>query len=231
MLSNFEKQSYWHARFAHEENFEWLVPSATFTALIEPYLAAAGAAARILHLGIGTSDLHIALRRRGFERVANVDYEPLALERGRRLEEQVLGDVRMGYLAADVTGGGDGGVQLSASLDLNLEFGSMDLGGDSAGEGKAYYDLAIDKCTADAVACGGNDAVLAMAENVRRCLSDSGVWISLSYSASRYDLDGGDFKGALPFEVEVIGKIPTPKQRVTDPDVFYWCYLLRPKRL
>ncbi|KAK3382643.1 hypothetical protein B0T24DRAFT_517289 [Lasiosphaeria ovina] len=209
MLSNFEKQSYWHARFAHEENFEWLVPSATFTALIEPYLAAAGAAARILHLGIGTSDLHIALRRRGFERVANVDYEPLALERGRRLEEQVLGDVRMGYLAADVTGGGD----------------------DSAGEGKAYYDLAIDKCTADAVACGGNDAVLAMAENVRRCLSDSGVWISLSYSASRYDLDGGDFKGALPFEVEVIGKIPTPKQRVTDPDVFYWCYLLRPKRL
>ncbi|KAK0734651.1 kinase domain-containing protein [Lasiosphaeria miniovina] len=205
MPLDFEKQSYWHARFAHEENFEWLVPSATFTALIEPHLTAAGAAARILHLGIGTSDLHIDLRRRGFERVANVDYEPLALERGRQLEEQVFGDVRMGYLAADVI--------------------------DSAGEGKKYYDLAIDKCTADAVACGRNDAVLAMAENVRQCLSDSGVWISLSYSASRYDLDGGDFEGGLPFEVEVVGKIPTPKQRVTDPDVFYWCYLLRPKRL
>ena len=81
MPSDFEKQSYWHARFSHEESFEWLVPSATFTALIEPHLAAAGAAAaaRILHLGIGTSDLHIELRRRGFEGVANIDYEPLAL--------------------------------------------------------------------------------------------------------------------------------------------------------
>ncbi|KAI0872499.1 S-adenosyl-L-methionine-dependent methyltransferase [Hypoxylon argillaceum] len=195
MAADFEKQSYWHDRFATETAFEWLVPSETFMPFLTPYLYATETQ-RILHLGPGTSDLHTHLRARGHANVTNADYEPLALTRGRALEEAAFGDVRMSYAVADVT-----------KLDADL----------------GTFDLVVDKSTADAVSCGGDAAVLAMARCVRACLAPDGVWVSLSYSATRFELE------ELPFEVRVVGRILTPKAKVTDPDVFYWCYLLRPR--
>ncbi|KAI1425256.1 S-adenosyl-L-methionine-dependent methyltransferase [Xylaria sp. FL1777] len=197
MAADFEKQSYWHDRFASEAPFEWLTPSTTFISLMEPYLSPSGSQ-RILHLGSGTSDLHIRLREKGHHDVTNVDYEPLALDRGRQMEERFFGDVVMKYAVADVT-------RLLADLPRPRAF-----------------DLVVDKSTVDAVSCGGDEPCLAMAQCVRECLAAGGLWISLSYSAARFQLDG------LPFDVCVIGKIPTPKAKVTDPDVYYWCYLLRP---
>ncbi|KAI8951176.1 S-adenosyl-L-methionine-dependent methyltransferase [Xylaria longipes] len=209
MAADFEKQSYWHSRFAQEESFEWLTSSATFLRFIKPHLTAAAPSTRrrILHLGSGTSDLHTHLRAEGHDDVTNVDYEPLALARGREIEARVFGDVRTRYVVADVT-------RLSAACaDLSP----------GPGPGRGEFDLVVDKSTVDAVSCGGEAALLDMARGVRGCLAPGGVWVSLSYSSGRFQLD------ELPFEVSVVGKIPTPKAKVTDPDVYYWVYLLRPR--
>ncbi|KAK1997144.1 hypothetical protein LX36DRAFT_657918 [Colletotrichum falcatum] len=195
MPADYDKQSYWGERFASETSFEWLTPSATLMSIVDPHLAGLDDSARILQLGFGTSDLQNHIRRRGFAGVTNVDFEPLAIERGRVLEKRAFGDVRMGYLVADVT-----------RLQLADKF-----------------DLVIDKSTVDAVSCGGTEALLRMAEGVRRHLADGGFWISLSYSSCRFDLED------LPFDVEVIAKVPTPKLKPNDPDVYHWCYLLRPR--
>ncbi|TQN65174.1 EEF1A lysine methyltransferase 4 [Colletotrichum shisoi] len=195
MPTDFDKQSYWGERFASETSFEWLAPSATLLSIADPYLAGLDDSARILQLGFGTSDLQNRIRARGFTDVTNVDFEPLAIDRGRVLEKHVFGDVAMRYLVADVT-----------RLQLPHK-----------------YDVVVDKSTVDAVSCGGVDAFLRMAEAVRRHLRDGGFWISLSYSSCRFDVEG------LPFDVEVIAKIPTPKLKPHDPDVYHWCYLLRPK--
>jgi SAM-dependent methyltransferase len=196
MAADFEKQSYWHERFASEKAFEWLLPSAEFTSLIEPALNRLDPdTARILHIGFGTSDLQNHFRSRGFRHVLNVDYEPLAIDRGRDLEKQAFGDVQMDYDVQDAT-----------QLDLNAKF-----------------DLVVDKSTVDAISCGGSTALRRMAAGVKGCLAEGGVWVSLSFSAYRFNLDD------LPFDVEVLAQILTPKLSPNDPDIYYWCYLLRPK--
>ncbi|KND91493.1 Endothelin-converting enzyme 2 [Tolypocladium ophioglossoides CBS 100239] len=203
----YDKQSYWHERFAAETEFEWLLPSRDFVAILQPHLERLDpSSARILNLGSGTSDLQNHLRRQGFLDVTNHDYEPLAAERGRRLEARAFGDVKMRYVVADVT-------QLSHSGGGSLR-GARD-------DGK--FDLIVDKSTVDAVSCGGEAPFLRMARGVRDRLADGAVWISLSYSSQRFDVYG------LPFDVEVIAKVSTPKLRATDPDVYHWCYLMRPR--
>lgn len=200
-MPDFDKQSYWHTRFESETAFEWLIPSSTFMPLLESFLKKLpGSDANILHLGFGTSDLQVQLRTRGFANISNVDYEPLATERGRRLEEAAFGDVRMQYITADAT-------RLDSVPDISCR----------------KYHLVVDKSTADAISCAGDDAVLAMAQGIHRSLADSGVWISVSYSAFRYDIP------QLPFDVEVITQLPTAKTKATDPDIYHYCYLLRPK--
>ncbi|RSL57825.1 hypothetical protein CEP53_006351 [Fusarium sp. AF-6] len=197
MPADFDKQSYWHKRFTSEKSFEWLIKSADFMPLVEPILQRLDPiTARILHIGFGTSDLQNHFRTRGFGNVLNVDYEPLATERGRELEIQAFGDVQMRYEVQDAT-----------QLDL-----------------KEKFDLVVDKSTVDAISCAGETPLRRMASGIRNCLADDGVWISLSYSSSRFDLDD------IPFDIEVLAKVPTPKLLPHDPDLYYWCYLLRPKR-
>lgn len=175
--------------------------------ILQPLLAKLDpSSTRILHLGSGTSDLHNHFRTRGFLDVTNVDYEPLAVERGQQLEEQAFGNVEMKYAVADAT--------QSLLTTINDAQGLPH---------DVTFDLVVDKSTADAISCGGEEQTLCMARCIRECLADGGVWISLSYSASRFDIDG------LPFDAEVLAKIPTPKVKATDPDIFHWCYLLRPK--
>jgi hypothetical protein len=204
MSTDFDRQSYWRARFEHETAFEWLLSSPAFMSILEPHLTQSYS--RVLHLGFGTSDLqnHLRTRCRRPSEVVNVDYEPLAAERGRDLERRAFGDVRMHYVVADVT-----------DLQRDLERKGHVRGG--------TFDLVIDKSTADAVSCAGTEALLRMAGNIRSVLAPDGVWISLSYSATRFDLEG------LPFDVEVLEKVLTPKLKSTEPDVYHHCYMLRPK--
>lgn len=195
MPTDFDKREYWHSRFATETRFEWLVASEVFMSTLDPYLSRLDTSSRILHVGFGTSDLQNHLRERGFLNVTNLDFEPLAIQRGQQLEKAVFGDVRMKYAVADITNPGI------------LE----------------EFDVVIDKSTVDAVSCGGEGAFMLMAEGVRRCLADGGFWISMSYASSRFSVEG------LPFDVDVVAKIPTPKQIPTDPDIYHFCYLLTPK--
>lgn len=243
MPIDFDKQEYWHHRFATETQFEWLVPSSTFMSIIEPHVTAllsnyhhshnnntnnsdahsesdesdassSPPAPRVLQIGFGTSDLQNHLRARGLRHILNIDYEPLAIERGRQLEEQAFGDVVMKYAVMDAT-------QLCFS-----EPTYDDDGRHRRHRTSQKFDLVLDKSTVDAVSCGGQEAFLRMARGVRRCLAPGRVWISLSYSSSRFDVRE---EGLLPFEVDVLAKIPTPKIRATDPDIYHWCYLLTPK--
>lgn len=214
MAADFEQQSYWHDRFQTETAFEWLLTSADFLGLINPLLATLPPSTPILHIGSGTSDLHTHLRRRGFLNVTNVDYEPLATHRGRELEKRAFDDVRLRYVVADAT-------RLPEDLATAAAFnsGDEDKDGDA---GRCEFQLVIDKSTSDAISCGGDDALRQMCYSVYQCMRPDGAWISLSFSAERYQLDD------LPFDVQVLAKVPTPKSRATDPDIFYWCYCLRP---
>ncbi|KAK4187941.1 hypothetical protein QBC35DRAFT_515158 [Podospora australis] len=207
-MPDFDSPIYWRKRFANETSFEWLIPSLTFLNIITPYLERLPSKqSQILHLGSGTSDLHNHLRSQGFTNVTNIDYEPLALERGKHLEEGTFGDVVMKYLVADVTG-----AQFSESVVARGE--------------RRKCQMVLDKSTADAVSCGGEEALVKMARGIHEVLDD-GVWISMSYSDSRFE----DLRVKEIFEVEVIKRVPTKKRRETDPDIWLWCYLLRPKPL
>lgn len=201
MPTDFEKQEYWHERFASETCFEWLASSKVFMSILQPYLEELNdqPSARILQIGFGTSDLQTHLRASGFLDVLNIDYEPLAIARGKELEETVFGDVRMRYAVQDAT-------QL-ASYPAN----------------KQKFHLVVDKSTVDAVSCGGVEPFLRMARGVQACLAPGGFWISLSYSSSRFDVDG------LPFDVIRIAQVPVAKLKDTDPDIYHSCYLMRPK--
>lgn len=201
MAADFEKQSYWRHRFESETSFEWLLSSEKFMAVIQPYISHLNVSSRILQLGSGTSDLQNHFRSRGLINVTNVDYEPLAADRGRDLERQAFGDVRMRYAVADAT-------QLPERMDDSVT--------------TSRFDLVVDKSTCDAIACGGDEPLRRMARGIRRYLAHGGVWISLSFSADRFTIPD------LPFHVETIAQVPTPKLRHTDPDIYYWCYLLRP---
>jgi SAM-dependent methyltransferase len=195
-MTDFEKQSYWHDRFAQETEFEWLISSSDFLSICKPYISHLASDARILQLGFGTSDLQNHLRADGFTNVTNVDYEPLAIQRGHENEKKAFGDVRMKYEVGDAT-------QLRV--------------------GEEAYDLVLDKSTVDAVSCGGAEPFQRMMEGVRSCLRQNGIWLSLSYSQWRFDGPN------VPFDVEVLAKVPTPKLKPTDPDVYYFAYCLRPK--
>ena len=193
-VPDFDKREYWSQRFASESAFEWLIPSQDFVKILDTnLLTGLPPDAPILHLGFGTSDLQIHLRQRGFLNVTNVDYEPMAIKRGRELEQATFGDIQMAYLVADAT-----------QLDLDQKFA-----------------LVLDKSAADAIACGGEAALFSMADSVRKHLQEGACWVSVSYSAYRFD------DAALPFHVRVISKIPVKKARETEPDVFLYCYLLR----
>ncbi|KAK3985086.1 hypothetical protein QBC44DRAFT_251361 [Cladorrhinum sp. PSN332] len=203
MAIDFEDPVYWRQRFQSETAFEWLTNSSTFINILTPYLDRIDPqAAEILHLGSGTSDFHNHLRKRGLLNVTNIDYEPLALERGQQLERAAFGDIKTKYRVADVT-----------KLELEPEQHSK-------------CQLVIDKSTIDAVSCGGDEAVIAMAEGIYECLDHkNGVWISMSYSDSRFDMA----RVKELFEVDVVSKVPTKKRIETDPDIWHWCYLLKPK--
>src|SRR5688572_24615326 len=73
MPPDFEKREYWNRRFASETSFEWLVSPEIMMKTIEPYLEKLAPDAPILHLGFGTSDLQVHLRKAGFTDITNVD--------------------------------------------------------------------------------------------------------------------------------------------------------------
>ncbi|KAK4672072.1 hypothetical protein QC763_100930 [Podospora pseudopauciseta] len=207
MPADFEKVEYWRKRFTKEESFEWLTSSGSFFSILEPLLTPLSIGSTVLHLGSGTSDLHVYFRRHFPQlQVINMDYEPLALERGKAMESNEFGNVEMGYQVQDVT------------LPLELDLGQ-----------RGKVRMVIDKSTVDAVSCGGDENVIKMAEAIHDVLNkEEGVWISLSFSDSRFEMDSKRVQEL--FEVSVLTKVATgPKRLESDPDIWHWCWLLRPR--
>ncbi|KAK4176340.1 hypothetical protein QBC36DRAFT_9874 [Triangularia setosa] len=207
MPADFEKVEYWHKRFATEQSFEWLTSSSAFFAILEPLLTPMSPGSAILHLGSGTSDLHVYFRRHCPQlQITNMDYEPLALERGKEMEKKEFGNVEMGYQVQDVT----------TPFEL-------------APEQRRKVRMVIDKSTVDAVSCGGDENVIKMAEAIYDVLDkEEGVWVSLSFSDSRFEMDSKRVQEL--FELSVLTKVATgPKRLESDPDIWHWCWLLRPK--
>ncbi|KUI61465.1 Endothelin-converting enzyme 2 [Cytospora mali] len=167
MPADFEKQEYWHQRFATETNFEWLSTSEEFMTILksDEDFAKLDKSANILQIGFGTSDLHNWLRKDGFLNVLNIDYEPTAIDRGKQIEKTEFTDVQMRYAVADAT-----------KLDLPEKF-----------------NFITDKSTVDAISCGGEGAFLKMCHGVRAHLAPGGFWISMSYSKWRFDVEGLPF--------------------------------------
>ncbi|ROW02510.1 hypothetical protein VMCG_06002 [Cytospora schulzeri] len=167
MPVDFEKQEYWHKRFATETKFEWLATSEEFFNILktDEDFARLDPSSPILQIGFGTSDLANWLRKHGCLDVLNVDYEPTAIDRGKQLEKAEFHDVRMRYAVADAT-----------QLDLPQKF-----------------HFVLDKSTVDCVSCGGEEPILRMCQGVKRHLSHGGFWISMSYSKWRFDIDGLPF--------------------------------------
>ncbi|BFZ53766.1 hypothetical protein PYCC9005_000797 [Savitreella phatthalungensis] len=195
-MADFHRKSYWEQRFDREQAFDWLVSSEQIFLSVKHLLQPQS---RVLHLGSGTSNLHVCLRHDGHLDVRNVDFAQKALDHGRQMELLEFGDVLHHYSQADVT-------RLPANWTGTV-------------------DVVIDKSTADAVSCAGDDAVLAMAREVSRVLSSQGIWICCSYSCSRFDLSD-----ELPFSVMTLKKFQLPKSEPNEPDIFHYCYLLNPKR-
>ncbi|KAK4202884.1 hypothetical protein QBC40DRAFT_251581 [Triangularia verruculosa] len=209
MPADFEKVEYWHKRFTTERSFEWLTSSSAFFAILEPLLTPLPPSSTVLHLGSGTSDLHVYFRRHCSQlQTINMDYEPLALERGKEMEMREFGDVKMGYQVQDVT--------------MPFELGPEQMG---------KVRMVIDKSTVDAVSCGGDESVIKMAERIHETLDkEEGVWVTLSFSDSRFEMDSKRVQEL--FDVSVLTKVATgPKRLESDPDIWHWCWLLRPKRL
>lgn len=150
---------------------------------------------KILNLGSGTSDLQIHLRAKGLL-VTNIDFSETAIRCGREAELAAFGDCCMEHKVADVT-----------CLPM---FDHL-------------FDLVVDKSTADAVACAGDDALLRMAHSVRGIMSNRATWISCSYSETRYQ-----GIGTIPFHVELLQRFPRPKSTVHEPTLYIWVYKLTP---
>ncbi|KAK0732352.1 hypothetical protein B0T21DRAFT_412532 [Apiosordaria backusii] len=117
-----------------------------------------------------------------------MDYEPLALERGKEMEKNEFGDVSMGYQVQDVT---------------------------------MPFEMAQEQRK--------NENVIKMVERIYDVLDkEEGVWVSLSFSDSRFEMDSPRVQEL--FEVTVLTKVATvPKRLESDPDIWHWCWLLRPK--
>lgn len=205
MPADFDKQEYWHERFSTESAFEWLVPSEVFLSVLGPYLE------KTLKSSSSSSPP---------PRILQLGFGTSDLQnhiRARGFSNVVNVDyeplaVEHGRLREEQAFG-----------DVRMRYLVADATRLSFGE---TFDVVVDKSTVDAVSCAGEEAVLRMARGIWTCLSSAsggGVWISLSYSSCRFDI------GGLPFDVEVIARLPTAKQRETDPDIFLYCYLLRPK--
>ncbi|KAI8824646.1 hypothetical protein BJ741DRAFT_633301 [Chytriomyces cf. hyalinus JEL632] len=178
---DFSSKAFWDERFEKEERFEWLSDA---RAIVDNCTRiAAGDPVSLLHVGCGTSQLSNALREAmPTAIIANIDYSPLALERGRRMETEQFGSSAMRWMTADL-------------LDSNSLLGAV------SKECSLPFDIIVEKSCADAISCGEDVALSlpaygsttlpptsVMALNLSRIARHGAKWVALSYSKYRFDV-------------------------------------------
>ncbi|KAJ3226593.1 hypothetical protein HDU81_007237 [Chytriomyces hyalinus] len=188
---DFSSQAFWDDRFIHEEEFEWLVSSNVLADHCVSILTENSDGATIpslLHIGSGTSLVSNALRSKLPDaKIINLDYAQLAIEKGKRMEISQFGDIRMGWIVANL-------------LDWNSLYHALSVESMDASQASGKFDLIVEKGTADAISCGVDvqvqvsdviNAVVpptsALLLHLSRITRPGGKIVSLSYSRFRYD--------------------------------------------
>lgn len=85
------------------------------------------------------------------------------------------------------------------------------------------WDLYVDKSTADAISCGPDEAFEALCENLAACGKPTSMWISISYSSTRFDeVQGWKVEKKIPLRTTggQIGSVWEPEV------VAVWAYIL-----
>jgi len=140
---------------------------------------------RILHIGCGNSSLAFDLYSAGYQNITNIDFSETVIKHQRSADI----DGRMEWIVADLT-------------DLK-EFD------------QDRFDVVIDKCVSDAVACGPEENVKQMGVELGRVLRTGGVWWIMSYSDCKRSWPQSP--GELPWHWQPIlrGKLACPVKQET----------------
>ncbi|KAL5634449.1 hypothetical protein ACGC1H_002489 [Rhizoctonia solani] len=231
-MPDYSIPEYWESRFHKETRFEWLGSGD----IILPYAARAFSQApnandicdqtiqntriptptKILHIGSGTSHLSLQLRSLVPTRIINIDFIQSCLTLLRQSELNAFGDIKMEYKQLDM-------------LDWEQIEGQLLR---PQGEETA---LIIDKSTSDAISCGPDKAspfsllpippVRILALHLAALSAPGSIWLTLSYSNSRFD-DIGEL-----WEVEhtkrLLVESGQTKVGVWEPDIWHMLYVLR----
>lgn len=201
-MPDYSSRWYWKDRLLSEdsEGFEWLVSSEDILPHIAPIIEESRIEpARVLHFGCGSSTLGADLQRR-FGKLVNV-YDA----------DYAISETERKFLLQRFT---DSGIETPRVLHLDA-LNSQQMIDCSPPGG---WNLLVDKSTADAIACGEPIATTAQADtgpathdpievlcrNLRRVTSADAAWVSISYSASRFEfLQGAEHRHGWRVESKI----------------------------
>lgn len=190
MAIDYSSKSYWRDRLSREKDdgFEWLIPSSdvlsTITEIVNE-ITSTTAPISILHFGCGSSTLGVDLQRHLGKRVAvsDGDYASSSLRARHSASGLCISrcPLQVPLLEVDV-------------LDI------MSLRSIAPTDG---WDVLVDKSTADAISCSPPlpisspsscspgpaqvDALEVLCNNLGAVASRHSRWVSISYSATRFD--------------------------------------------
>lgn len=215
---SYHTASYWETRFSTDPReqfgFEWLSPSTTLLSLLTPSLLSRTPPPRILHIGVGTSNLSLDivrhLRETGYddwkdraERIVNVDFAERSVEFQRQAEKKFLEETGEEH---------EGDLMRYEVVDL-MDWAQV------AGLGKGeLFDVVLDKSTTDSISTGedvpftsllqsqtahpamahlskqrqgldvrGVAATQMLGTHLGAIVKPGGVWLCHSYSSDRWD--------------------------------------------
>ncbi|KAI8824647.1 hypothetical protein BJ741DRAFT_584140 [Chytriomyces cf. hyalinus JEL632] len=220
---DFSSQAFWDDRFIHEEEFEWLVSSNVLAdhciSTMNENLGEGATIPSLLHIGSGTSLVSNALRSKlPHAKIINLDYAQLAIEKGKRMELSQFGNIRMGWIVANLLD------WISLRDALSVE--SMD-----ASQASGKFDLIVEKGAADAISCGADvhvqldDAVNAVLPPTKNALSEADRFICKLWSIVKV-------LNVKPIQSETTSDRASDQNAsiVHTPEIFHTLYILERTR-
>lgn len=234
LVSDFSSAEYWWTRFRTETTFEWLIPSSKVIPLVLDHIGSTSRSTtgnrgspKGLHIGCGTSSL------------------------GRDVEQALREDEEMGsdvevvdadYVADSIRSDpGSNTVNRILSLDC-LYIDDLRIKSPEGG-----WDFILDKSTADAISCGPlisrspdlvSEPLEILLRNLGSVTKQSGVWISISYSPTRFHVPYLAESGWEVVEKRFLASTSLPEGRrvsdgkggervVWEPETGVWGWVLR----
>lgn len=204
---SFSDLEYWDNRFTSTSTpFDWLLPATTLDSLILSTLQSCPKPTepKILHIGCGSSELSFRLGELVShpQGVWNTDYSGVVVDQGRAMEEERLLAAQAHTTQSQPEASGNKPTHRVNWKVLDL------LDPASVAELESIpFDLIIDKSTSDAISCGPDlpfphnlsvtpsdrsqkdllPPLDILAVNLARLTLPGSKWLSISYSADRYE--------------------------------------------